>query len=182
MLEATKYMEEVQSRFCPVCKRRNLMEAAICAYCGAKLEHDELSAPPTTEKIGGATIAFPKPPRIKTDTLIPEDGIAIFLMDTANPIAVRALDEFILGRALEGSLEDIVDLTPYGAFSSGVSRRHAMIRRRKGGFEIIDLDSTNGTWLNEKRLTSTKAYALPSGATIRLGQLRLQVLTRESTT
>ena len=57
-----------------------------------------------------------------------------------------------------------------------------MIRRKKDRFEIIDLDSTNGTWLNEKRLTPTKAYALPSGATIRVGQLRLQVLTRESTT
>jgi pSer/pThr/pTyr-binding forkhead associated (FHA) protein len=56
-----------------------------------------------------------------------------------------------------------------------------MIRRKKTGYEIIDLDSTNGTWLNEKRLTPTKAYELQNGATIRLGQLRLQVLLREST-
>ena len=132
--------------------------------------------------MAGATVTFPKPPRIKTDLLIPEGGIAIFLLDTPKPLAIRALDEFILGREIEGSQEEIVDLTPYGAFSSGVSRRHAMIRRKKDKFEIIDLDSTNGTWLNEKRLTPTKAYALPSGATIRVGQLRLQVLTRESTT
>ena len=172
-------MEEDQGVFCPVCKRKNTTDVVLCIYCGASLEQISASIPPTTEKISGATIAFPKPPRIKTDALIPEGGIAIFLLDTTNPIAIRALDEFILGRVLEPSDDDIVDLTPYGAFSSGVSRRHAMVRRRKGNYEIIDLDSTNGTWVNEKRLTPTKAYALPSGSTIRIGQLRLQVLTRE---
>lgn len=139
------------------------------------------SSPPTTEKIAGATMPFPKPPRIKTGMLIPDEGIAVFLLDTTSPIAVYTIDEFVLGRASEGSLEEIVDLTPYGAFSNGVSRRHALIRRKKTGYEIIDLDSTNGTWLNEKRLTPTKAYALPNGSTIRLGQLRLQVLVRENT-
>lgn len=114
--------------------------------------------------------------------MIPDGGIAVFLLDTSNPIAVYAIDEFILGRASEGSLEEIVDLTPYGAFSSGVSRRHAMIRRKKNGYEIIDLDSTNGTWIDEKRITPTKAYALSNASTIRLGQLRLQVLIRENTT
>lgn len=174
-------MEDTQGHFCPVCKRRNEQDVVQCAYCGAEMEPAE-SSPPTTEKIAGATIAFPKPPRVKTDLLIPDGGIAVFLLDTSNPIAVYAIDEFFLGRASEGSLEEIVDLTPYGAFSSGVSRRHAMIRRKKTGYEIIDLDSTNGTWIDEKRITPTKAYALSNGSTIRLGQLRLQVLIRESTT
>lgn len=174
-------MEDNQGRFCPVCKRKNEHDSVQCAFCGAELEPAP-SSPPTTEKIAGATIAFPKALRIKTDALIPEGGIAIFLMDTPNPFATMAVDEFILGRAMGGSLEEIVDLTPFGGFSSGVSRRHAMIRRKKDKFEIIDLDSTNGTWLNEKRLTPTKAYALPSGATIRIGQLRLQILTRDFST
>jgi len=173
-------MEDNQGHFCPICKRKNEQDSIQCAYCGAEME-PSATTPPTTEKIAGATIAFPKAPRVRTDTLIPEGGIAIFLMDTPNPLATMDLDEFVLGRAMEGSLEDIVDLTPYGAFSSGVSRRHAMVRRKKTGYEIIDLDSTNGTWLNEKRLTPTKAYPLPSGATVRLGQLRLQVLSREPT-
>ncbi len=174
-------MEDSQGRFCPICKRKNEEDVVQCAYCGAEMEPADKPAP-TTEKISGATIAFPKPPRVKTDLLIPDGGIAVFLLDTSNPIAVYAIDEFILGRQLEGSLEEIVDLTPYGAFSNGVSRRHAMIRRKKTSYEIIDLDSTNGTWINEKRLTPTKAYALSNGATIRLGQLRLQVLIRETAT
>jgi FHA domain len=172
-------MENNQGLFCPVCKRKNKPDAVLCAYCGAAMEVMPAS-PATTEKIGKATIVFPKETIAPTtDVLIPEGGIAVFLVDSPKPIAILAVDEFILGRMLEGSLEEIVDLTPYGAFTSGVSRRHAMVRRKGNAFEIIDLDSTNGTWLNEKRMTPTKAYPLPSGTTIRMGQLRLQVITRE---
>jgi pSer/pThr/pTyr-binding forkhead associated (FHA) protein len=172
-------MEKIQGQFCPVCKRKNEPDAVLCVYCGAALEAIDHS-PPTTEKMAGATIVFPKePPRIKTDALIPEGGIAIFLLDNPVPIKSLAVDEFVFGRMIEGSPEVIVDLTPYGAFSSGVSRRHAMVRRRKNIYEIIDLDSTNGSWLNEKRMTPTKAYPLPSGSTVRLGQIRLQVIIRE---
>jgi hypothetical protein len=174
-------MENIQGLFCPVCKRKNKTDAVVCVYCGAALEVLPPKSPPTTEKIAGATLVFPKGPvHGRTDALIPEGGIAVFLVDNSNPIATLAVDEFILGRLMEGSPEEVVDLTPFAAFSSGVSRRHAMVRRKKNKFEIIDLDSTNGTWLNEKRLTPTKAYSLPSGSTIRLGQLRLQVITREN--
>jgi hypothetical protein len=175
-------MDDLQVRFCPVCKHKNEPEAILCAHCGAMLEADLAGeSPKTTEKIARTTSVFPKePPRIKTDALIPEGGIAVFLLDNPKPIATLTVDEFILGRQMEGSLEEIVDLTPYGAFAGGVSRRHAMVRRKKNGFEIIDLDSTNGSWLNEKRMTPTKAYPLPNGAMVRLGQIRLQVITRGS--
>ena len=33
-----------------------------------------------------------------------------------------------------------------------VSRRHATITRRPAGFELTDLDSTNGTFVNGRRL------------------------------
>ena len=172
-------MGDFQGHFCPACKRKNNANAVICVYCGAALEPGT-GATPTTDKLSRTTKPISdKPIRAKSDTLIPEGGIAIFLEDTPHPIATLSVDEFIIGRQTEGTLEETVDVTPYGAFSSGVSRRHAIIRRKKNGFEIIDLDSTNGTWLNEKKLTPTKAYKLPNGATIRLGQLRLKVLTRE---
>jgi hypothetical protein len=35
-----------------------------------------------------------------------------------------------------------------------VSRRHAVIRRRLRGYDLIDLESTNGTYLNGKRVTN----------------------------
>jgi diguanylate cyclase (GGDEF)-like protein len=37
-----------------------------------------------------------------------------------------------------------------------VSRRHASIQEEEGGFTVLDLQSTNGTFVNEERVTSQK--------------------------
>jgi len=58
----------------------------------------------------------------------------------------------------------------------GVSRRHAIIRRAEFGFEIIDLTSRNGTWLNEKQLVPNRPYPFASGAQVRLGRMRLLIV------
>lgn len=47
-----------------------------------------------------------------------------------------------------------------------VSRRHAKFEKTESGYEVTDLDSTNGTWINEQRVESTK---LKSGDRIRIG-------------
>jgi predicted component of type VI protein secretion system len=48
-----------------------------------------------------------------------------------------------------------------------VSRRHAAIRAAAGSFAIEDLGSTNGTFVNDVRITS--ATVLSHGDTVRLG-------------
>jgi pSer/pThr/pTyr-binding forkhead associated (FHA) protein len=52
-------------------------------------------------------------------------------------------------------------------------------RQVKDGCEIINLDSTNGTWLNELRLVPNKPYPLTSGAQIRLGRMHLFTIYRD---
>lgn len=47
-----------------------------------------------------------------------------------------------------------------------ISRRHARFERTAAGFKITDLGSTNGTWVNEKRITM---QLLMSGDRIRIG-------------
>lgn len=51
-----------------------------------------------------------------------------------------------------------------------VSRRHAVIRRRLRGYDLIDLESTNGTYLNGKRVTNPTR--LKRGDEIGFGQAR----------
>jgi pSer/pThr/pTyr-binding forkhead associated (FHA) protein len=53
-----------------------------------------------------------------------------------------------------------------------------VIRRDGDGYEVLDLGSVNGTWLNEKRLVPHKAYPLSSGSYLRLGRMRIFVLYR----
>jgi diguanylate cyclase (GGDEF)-like protein len=50
---------------------------------------------------------------------------------------------------------------------SAVSRRHARIERQKGGFHVIDQESTNGTFLNDTAVTCAK---LDNGDYLRIGE------------
>ena len=109
------------------------------------------------------------------ETNIPNDGIAIFFAEKTEPFAIRTDQEFILGRKMEELSEPLLDLSDIDGYEMGVSRRHAMIRQAESGYEIIDLSSTNGTWLNDERLVSKKPYPLASGSRLRLSRIRLFV-------
>lgn len=63
-----------------------------------------------------------------------------------------------------------------GAEDSCLSRRHAHVYVRKNALWLEDLGSTNGTWVNGKRLTS-QAYSLFDGDRIRFGQSELLAFT-----
>jgi predicted component of type VI protein secretion system len=70
---------------------------------------------------------------------------------------VDAVPDAVIGR--EGT--DIVLADPE------VSRRHAAVRSHEGGIAIEDLGSTNGTFVNDRRVSGT--VALSDGDIVRLG-------------
>jgi DNA-binding NtrC family response regulator len=61
---------------------------------------------------------------------------------------------------------------------SAVSRRHATIVPSEGGFQVEDLGSRNGTWLDGVTLTRA---CVPLGSTLRLGTSLVQLLPAEET-
>jgi hypothetical protein len=178
-------MNTEPGRFCPVCKFKNEPGAVVCAYCGNPLEYKKPEEEATTRQVAGETIDLTQRDEVLKAAHIPAEGISLYLMGNTKPIAVLVEKEFVLGRVIEekekmeASKEVIVNLSPFGAFSMGVSRRHVKIRQAKNGYEIIDLDSTNGTWLNELRLVPNKPYPLTSGAQIRLGRMHLFTIYRD---
>lgn len=111
-------------------------------------------------------------------TLIPLDGIAVYIAGTAKPVFLNSQDEFVIGRKIEETSEPFLDLTNLGGYLLGLSRRHAKVRRTALGYEIMDLSSTNGTWLNDERLIPHKPYPLTSGSQLRLGRMRFVILFR----
>jgi hypothetical protein len=168
-------MEPESGRVCPSCKKYNEPGAIFCVHCGTPFE--EANQPlVTTSRFGMPTgttdelLQHLQPPETS-----PEIGIAFFFTDEKLPFELRTDNEFVMGRKTDETPEKIVDLINYDAFGHGVSRRHAKIRRTETGYEIIDLESTNGTWVNEQRLTPNRPYPLPSGALIRLGRMRMYV-------
>src|SRR5205085_3525056 len=66
-----------------------------------------------------------------------------------------------------------VDLSPFGAYDKGVSRRHAEIKC-DGKVSITDLNSSNGTYVNGQRIIGN-SFALRHGDELRLGRLKLKI-------
>lgn len=163
----------VSGKFCPICKNKNSLDAAICRHCGAPLNTDShLNA--TTRNTEIKINYSEKPKDITVDeSIIPNDGIAIYFAETTKPVEILTQDEFVIGRKVIATSESFLDLSDFDGFKMGLSRRHAMIKRTDSGYEIIDLSSTNGTWLNDERLVPYTAYPLASGARLRLSRIRL---------
>jgi hypothetical protein len=68
-----------------------------------------------------------------------------------------------------------LDLGPHAGKAFGVSRRHAILLPTGDGLCLIDLDSTNGTWINGVYLQPGQKYRLRSGDRVEFGRLRLAV-------
>lgn len=82
--------------------------------------------------------------------------------------------EWFVGRAdpLEGIFPDI-DLTNHGGDELGVSRRHARIYMQGGQFYVVDLRSTNHTFVNQQRLLPDTPQLLNHGDELRFGRVKL---------
>ena len=57
-----------------------------------------------------------------------------------------------------------------------VSKRHARIQRRGGSYSVVDLKSTNSTFLNGERLVPDREYPLHEGDLVRVANFDLEVL------
>jgi pSer/pThr/pTyr-binding forkhead associated (FHA) protein len=58
---------------------------------------------------------------------------------------------------------------------SGVSRKHAVVHRAGASFTIEDMGSTNGTYVNKKRIQPHAPQAIKPGDEVRFGKLSLTV-------
>ncbi|MBN2390489.1 MAG: protein kinase [Anaerolineae bacterium] len=101
-------------------------------------------------------------------------GPRLFIATSGVALSIPLLDEVVVGRT-DPMLPQppAVDLQPYGGGSAGVSRHHARFLHRPEGWFLEDLQSTNGTYLNEVRLLPHRPVRLNSGDLVRFGQLTL---------
>ena len=170
----------VSENVCPACKTKNELEAMVCGHCGATLNDSFIEGGLRTKTTDMQALT---PEMIRDwsfteakEAAVPDRGIAVFLEGESNPACIDSRAEFVLGRKSETSSEVLVDLSRFRGYSLGLSRRHVAIRRTGDGYEVLDLGSVNGTWLNEERLVPHQSYPLPSGTHLRLGRMRLFVL------
>ncbi len=114
-------------------------------------------------------------PKLGTDVQPWRVIFQIIVPDT-KVIGVDVHDVAVVGRSdPNANIIPDLDLEPYGAQIYGVSRRHAILLPTDEGLCLIDLDSTNGTWINGVYLQPGQKYRLRSGDRVEFGRLRLVV-------
>jgi len=135
--------------------------------------------PLITQNISEEQLADSSPDAMRTATF-PKDFDAwasIHLVDSGQILPLSDRAEFTLGRVSESQpIMPDIDLTPYQAYASGVSRLHAVIKREHERVFVMDLGSSNGTYLNGKRLQPNTDQTISHGDMLSLGKLKIQVL------
>lgn len=91
------------------------------------------------------------------------------------PMQIEIAGDIILGVALPGQPMPDFDLGPYRAHDRGVSRRHAMLRPSRSKLFIIDLQSTNGTYVNGLPVGAAIARELRTNDTVTLASLTVGI-------
>lgn len=140
---------------CKECQMDNIEGALFCEECGAKLE-DQAGFIAAAEDAGGTQLV-----------LTSAEG---------NRLELPAKDEVIVGR--EDPISDIfpdLDLTDLGGMDKGVSRKHAVIHRSGSDYTVEDMGSTNGTFVNKKKIQPHDPQAIKAGDELRFGKLSLSV-------
>jgi pSer/pThr/pTyr-binding forkhead associated (FHA) protein len=148
--------------FCNNCGHRNPLGSNFCSSCGAVLEGQ---SPDST------TVTFH--PSSPSDPL--EEDVAFELTEVGHDVGVlvvkrgpQAGSRFSLDKEVTTAgrhpdsdifLDDIT-----------VSRRHAEIRRIPDGYEVCDVGSLNGTYLNRERIEKA---LLSNGDELQVGKFKL---------
>lgn len=164
---------------CQACGNRVKPDGPNCPICGFPLKAP--NAVPATKRTDLPMLVEDLAP------LAHDRGSALFDAKTSLVLHVLPGDNYLtlvirkptlLGRGVgTRSLdpEELIDLTEFGAYRYGVSRHHCQFQRNNNELEIKDLGSSNGTYLNEKKLPPHKGFTVCDGDQIRLGALNLVV-------
>ncbi len=166
---------------CPNCQHKELPGALFCSECGTPLVSLDILNTKSIQKTPSDTLqaptVIPEVPTRKNVAKINELSISLHIVESGQVIHLADRKEFTLGRTIEGQpiLPD-VDLSPFDAFTLGVSRLHAALRIVNGEVVVTDLGSSNGTRVNGQKIVPHVDYPLNHGDIIALAKLKIQVL------
>lgn len=154
--------------FCTHCGHQNSADSRFCARCGAELRSQPGES--TAEQTATISLAPIDGEHAEDDNDLgsPADslpaGTALLVVKRGPNAGSRFLldkDVTTAGRHPESDifLDDVT-----------VSRRHAQFVRTGDSFEVRDVGSLNGTYLNRERIDGT---ALAGGDEVQIGKFRL---------
>lgn len=152
--------------FCNKCGSYNPKGSLFCNKCGASFE--DAPKADTTAALPAIEVETEEEVEVTIPEEALEGGNATLVMKRGPEAGSRfVIDREVItaGRHPESDvfLDDIT-----------VSRRHAEIVRSPDGFEMIDVGSLNGTYVNRERIDRVK---LKNGDEIQIGKFKLLFFT-----
>jgi hypothetical protein len=106
------------------------------------------------------------------------DSFSINIREVDDPLVYQPQPDspLVLGRRNTSTqfVPDI-DLYPFAGYYLGVSRRHAVIYQKDEQLQIEDLGSSNGTFVDNVRLSPRTPQPLYDGVEVRLGRLHFTI-------
>jgi hypothetical protein len=153
--------------YCPECGFQNPESANYCSKCGALLVREE----------GGADSTVTLTPEeladeggVQTLDEVGAEGPALIVRSGGGRTGETFLpsgERTLVGRSPDCDvfLDDVT-----------VSRKHAVLVQRDGGFFIEDQGSLNGTFLNRRRIETAQLH---DGDELQIGKYRLIFLSKE---
>lgn len=135
---------------CSQCQMENIEGALFCEECGSKLEANS---------------------ELQETVKEPTERLVLASAD-GNTLAIPEKEEVVIGR--EDPISEVfpdLDLTGFGGMEKGVSRRHAVIHHSGPDYTVEDTGSTNGTYVNRKKVLPNAPQTIKPGDEIRFGKL-----------
>jgi hypothetical protein len=103
--------------------------------------------------------------------------LTLVVRGMSETVAFRGQQSLTLGRYDHKAVHrPDVDLSRFGAAERGVSREHARLELHNGDLFIVDLGSTNGSFVRGEKMMPNEPYKVRHGEEIILGRLAIQVM------
>lgn len=160
---------------CPNCQQTNAALALFCVQCGAPLPAPDNNPLALAELLAARLNSIAQQVTTNHAEALQKGALVLYVPANDAAVVMQKTEKLVMGRAGVTTDQPVYDLTPFNAYTLGVSRRHALFSHSEQGFFVMDIGSANGTWANSKRLTPHTPHLLKSNDQIWLGQLILLV-------
>jgi hypothetical protein len=147
---------------CLQCGHPNPVGAKFCSSCGVEVASGE---PHTTMSVTVPVDSGVEDVEIEFDELPPGVGMLVVTRGPNSGSKYALEEDLVTAGRHPDSVIFLDDIT--------VSRRHAEVRRTEAGYEVTDVGSLNGTYLNRERVESA---VLADGDELQIGTFKLLFL------
>jgi hypothetical protein len=154
---------------CPKCNYNNRDGSAVCNLCGELLHTEGRNYYQRFRQVSRASAdrkrAEPPSPVAHEAGADPKSLTYLLVCFPLDPVALEPGMSYTIGRAAENDI-----IFPVGQ----ISREHARIEWKGDGFELVDLDSHNGTFVNGETIDRR---GLRYGDQVKIGPYLLEFYT-----